>query len=672
MNKREAEEQLMNSDSSSGGGEPPKQHSSNGGSGGGSPNKRNRQQQQRNKHQKPVQLETTSVALDMENTNGAGDRNSSSNLKKLSGDLEKMTSAQSTDSLSSSSSCSKAIKCLIILSMSLMTILLAAIILAIFKFNLLDNEDQCLIANQPFQDNSYKLFATKTTYKIAYETIDKLLESNNAPKIFSKDNLKSINDKLTSAQNNCKVVQLHYYGRHAARFPDDEDIKEYNQVIRNIQNRIDLSKFSLPAQPVSSDKPALELSNDFVTIVSSNNSTSEHRECSNPMTQYKQWQPFMDPSQDNLISDSGFEETEAIAARLKKIYPDMFNASFSNISISTSSAIRTSQTAIPFMRQLVNYKFTDDCPTADSFPTANLSLKESVNLIKENKCLQSLNETKLSRRLEFHKQCDELSVEGDDTEVGPNLTTNAFTTIAESISKSLKLPISDQLSPKEIKALYSVCKYETAILGSSIWCNLFTEKNLKFYEYYNDVETWHKHLYGDSDQIFPTCVVLEDLINQFLQVINSPRNSLIPHTYLHFTHSEVIRKMIASIVDLSDDKSYKKKSVEGHLRAGSIPEKREWKSSLFTPFSANLLFTLYECGNNPPSSGGLREVSVNGAPFRLVVSLNEHPILVDDDHCPDTVCPMSKMDKLRLYHTGTKKCDLVKLCAKKYKLRGVE
>lgn len=715
MNKREAKEQLMNnSDSSSGGStgvvvELPNSiattnnnNSKKNSSSNSSPNKRStsssktRQSPKDNKNKKPetVALDMAANSQQIRNNRGRGEsgggggddcgdgndsNNSTSNLKKLSGDLEKMHSSDSmSSSAAGSTSCTKTTICLIFFTLMSLIIIIAAIFVAILHFDLLGNEDQCLSANSPFQANQFKLFTTKTTYQTAFDQIDHAIKHNEAPKVFSRDHsLKSIHAKLTAVPHNCKVRQLHYYGRHAARFPDRGDIGELNEAINKIKGRIDFSKF-LPPTPVQTNATSTGIDTsklitvkpprggDSVTIVSTHDTTSarpEERVCSNPMVSYEQWSPIMHPDQDNLITDSGFNETEAIVARLKEIFPQMFDASQSSIKINTTKEIRTAQTAVPFIKHLTNYKFSDACPSVNSFPSTNLSSDASVSEIRSNHCLEDLLRSSYSDALDSHKKC--ASYARIDTPVGMQLDKNHFKAIAKSISVNLKLPKEAQLSLDEVKDLYDICKYETALGGKSIWCNLFSEQDLKFFEYFDDIEDYYKDAFFDSDQAKSACAINAAMMDS---IDAATRQSTGTQTHLHFTHSQIIRKLLAASFELFEDVGYSAEEVANHLRLGTVPAHRNWRTSLFTPFSANLLFTLYECDPKYSSSDGNRIIQVNDQGFVVVASLNEHPVLME--RCSDVVCDLNVFKKSKFGKIADKDdCDLRKICRKKYSMK---
>lgn len=572
-------------------------------------------------------------------------------------------------------------KWILLLSMSL-TLIITAVLVAILTINLLDNEDTCF-QNIPFQQPSYRLYSTKTTYSTAFSYLNPHLSDSNPvssislikssdknpielPSIFSKsDSLKTIHDRLTTNQGdnsspNCKVRQFHYFGRHAARFPSSKNIDEINKLVSAVQNRIDLSKFSSLNNASN---------NNNQNNASSANTTNV---CFNPLAPYKQWIPFALPNQGNLILDSGIEETNAIALRLKSIYPDLFNSSRTKIEIGTTEALRTAQTALVFLKQLDNFKL-DFC-SLDQFPTESISDQAKADEISSNECYKQFIKKFYKEKLAFHKKCEDLSKVEFPLIYHLNLKEpNRTEFIANSVSKKLKLSKEDYLSSAEVDALYKICSYETALTGSSIWCNLFSDSDLKFYEYINDVDDFFNQAYGHPDQFRSACPVTSELMKAFKTVkqqFDVNRQQTTPEAHFYFTHSEVIQKILAASVDLEQDPQYAPNVILEHLKAGTTPKIRQWRTSIFTPFSANLAFTLYECpiqtsNTNYNYNNGEYTINVDQSPFKVVASLNEQPIKLDG--CLDYVCDLnelmndSRIDKER-------RCKLEDICRKRIKL----
>lgn len=542
-------------------------------------------------------------------------------------------------------------KWILFLSM-IFTLLITAVLVAMLTINLLDNDDQCS-NNFPLQRLSYKLFATKTTYSTAhnylaasnaYETqYDKSVYPIELPDIFSKsDSLKTIDERQRSL--GCRVRQLHYFGRHAARFPNKKTIASMNQLLTDVQARIDLSKFSLNSNNNNNNK--------------TQNATSV---CSNPLVPYKIWQSYFLPDQDNLVMESGYEETATIAKRFKSLYPELFDFNQTRVEFGVTEEIRTAQTALMFLKQVENYPL-DFCSLLE-FPTDGPSDPSKANDIKNNRCFKSFLNKFHKDKLHFHKRCDSLHIEKVPISHNLNLKEpNTTHFISESVSKKLKLSKDNQLTAEETEAINKVCKFESALSGSSIWCNLFSDTDLKFYEYLDDVDDFFNQAFGHPDQWRSACPVTTELMSAFKAARSQDPARSRPEAYFYFTHSEVIAKILAASVELENDQEYSSKKILAHLQSGTVPSARQWRSSLFTPFSANLAFTLYECPKTVKlDSSKPMEFDVSDSSFKVVGSLNEQPIKLDG--CSDFVCDLSALqDDGRI--NKEKRCRLEDICRK--------
>ena len=48
--------------------------------------------------------------------------------------------------------------------------------------------------------------------------------------------------------------------------------------------------------------------------------------------------------------------------------------------------------------------------------------------------------------------------------------------------------ITFSILPEDVRTIYLMCGYEAAILGSSPWCQLFEEEDMKILEYLGDLK----------------------------------------------------------------------------------------------------------------------------------------------------------------------------------------
>lgn len=572
------------------------------------------------------------------------------------------------DDINKKNGCLKRIFIFIFILMGL-TLLLTAIFYAILIFpTILDNDNQCFDYKYSFQHTNFKLFSTKTTYTTSYQQLNQssssslnLLSKLEIPNIFSRRNsLKQLHNNLIN--DNCKVKQFHYIGRHAARFPSSKDIDQLNKLLLNIQNRIDLTKYT----PNNNNKPTTN-----ITIIHEQQQQKAPASvCLNPLAEYKSWTSSMSIEQGNLITDYGMEETEAIASRFKEIYPDLFNGTLTDIDFGSTKELRTAQTALAFLKQFENFKlhFCD----FNQFPHQHLSDISMAKILINNDCLRKFIDNYYKEKLDFHNKCE--NYHEIDYPITHNLhlnEPNRTKSISISVSKKLKLNKDQYLTYDETMAIYKMCKYETALPDkttntrqqASIWCNLFSENDLKFFEYLDDIKYFFE-VYGHPDQARSSCPITTDLLKSFKTIEKSILNNNLgggeqdfplAEAKFYFTHSEVIQKLLATMIDLeSSDNSYLTKNILAHLEAGTAPNNRQWRTSLLSPFSANIAFIVYQCPSTTES-----ELKFEN---KLITTLNEQPILIDG--CQDYTCSISGLiDDSRIFKE--RRCKLDEICKKR-------
>lgn len=575
----------------------------------------------------------------------------------------------------------------------MMSLIGAGVLVALLASSLLDwTGDQCHdFSHRPGADSTHRLFGTKTGYATAYGALHSP-ESQHQPEsqgyqqhqgyhqqhhqkrqqqqqhlkqqiqvdvpgFYGHETLVQLDARLRAPERQCRLVQLHYFGRHGARFPSADETLRLADALRQVQARIEPARFEAP-----SAAPSAGLAQQVPTGASN---------CSNPLLAYKKWASFLvaPGEQANMLLDSGYQDTQDVARRLKRVYPDAFDARRAQIALGTTQELRTAQTAMCFVRHFENFVILPEsnaCLLDALPPLAAPKDQQEAAAIAASRCYAKFIEKYKNDKLSFHKQCrgfvTDTSYLNDFDLDAPNRT--QF--IAERISHLLKLkaPSSEnpqttskgtdeRLSPLETRALYKLCKYETAHLagGDSIWCNLFQNSELKFYEYLDDIDDFYNQAFGQESQAKSACPATTALIGHFKRAVaHEPAPNKLPQqqveSFFYFSHAEVIQRLFAATVSLKSDPAYAKRTVLAHLASRSAPERRQWRSSLVSPFSANLAFALYEC----PAS----------KQFQVVASSNERPIVIDG--CDGPVCELSKLLENSDLNMQPKKCQLSEIC----------
>lgn len=541
------------------------------------------------------------------------------------------------------SCCSK--KCIIFITMFLLLFTITFLV-AIFATNMLDRNDKVNFSNLKNDQNVYKFFGTKTSYSIAFNQIHKQARSFPAELLYKDDSqkfenqlpdfinnkldLKTLNDKLMA--EGCRISRFYYIGRHAARYPSEKEIKKINDVVKHVQNKLDGIKIS------KNNIPNYDLNEDNGDGIHSNHSID------NPLLRFQSWESPWVPAQDNMVMQSGYDETDLIARRLKYIFPNLFNDTLTQIKVATTKELRTAQTAVVFMKHL-GVEF-GSCET-EEYPT-NATNETEAQAIKSDKCYKDLLGTLAVEKLSFHKSCHE-----DENTV----FSKPFHFKSANMTNSIALEVADKLSlndrnitNEQLEGLYKACKYEIALKGSSIWCNLFSERDLKWLEFLNDIDDYLNQAAGSQPLIDSTCPVASEMIREFESARSDNSNK--PKAFYYFTHAEAIQRILVRTAKetLFMKSSFKGDSLKKHLDGVTIPESRIWKSSLLSPFSANLEYILYQCPN-PKEDKNFS--------LRLVGAVNEKPFKLH--MCQDFSCPLEQLiDKGAL---GPRDCDSVNPCS---------
>ena len=71
-----------------------------------------------------------------------------------------------------------------------------------------------------------------------------------------------------------------------------------------------------------------------------------------------------------------------------------------------------------------------------------------------------------------------------------------------------------------MKTLYEGCRFEYAVLGSSVWCSVFPEETLRLMEYRQDLKYYWRYGHGKAANYQPSCLVLKDLLQTFRYLIS--------------------------------------------------------------------------------------------------------------------------------------------------------
>lgn len=552
----------------------------------------------------------------------------------------------------------KFINCIVIAIAMFIMAILATVLVAFLLSEKLpkqpnDNCGDSQIVNPRYSE--FKLFGTKTSYSDAVRRAEfeklKIFEAANRfnKQLIQHDDshdqsslssivgkyMQNVHSQMT--KDKCELRQFHFYGRHASRYPSDDEIIQINDLMKSVKSRIDLTKFS-PAQfpsstpanislspPTSQSNSFLESPNNNVNDTSENNADSNHENktvCANPVSEFAEWTSSLYPAQNDLILDSGYQEQDLIANRFKTLYPMMFDGEKSDITLRVTDKIRTVQTALPFLKSFNNYKYDICSPT--EFPT-NANDQANATIINRNSCYHKYIESHKLKDLRFYKECAALGFTSNNPDLHINEPPRTQQ-IALSISEVLKLDKNQRLNTSHVDAIYRVCKFETAQYGKSIWCRLFSVDDLKYLDYKEDIDDYFNQALYSRDLYESSCKLTSDVAAKMKSEMENSNPLNKPKAFYNFAHAETIQRLIATLArkQLIGDKRLSPSQANTYLNDQENIHYLSWRSSILSPFSANIALSLYQCPKHD---------------FKMVVALNERPIVID--RCQDVICAVN-------------------------------
>ncbi|WVQ79561.1 hypothetical protein IAT38_001660 [Cryptococcus sp. DSM 104549] len=222
----------------------------------------------------------------------------------------------------------------------------------------------------------------------------------------------------------------------------------------------------------------------------------------------------------------------------------------------------------------------------------------------------------------------------------------------------------------DINDMMEMCAYETVSLGYSSFCDLFTQKEWKGFQYRNDLYWWYSSSFGYAPAKAMGMGWVQELVSRLsktrLTEFNSTTNSsfhndvhfpLDDPLYVDFTHDTQFALLLPTMNLTTFAES-------GDLPTDHIPKHRSFISSKIMPFATNLQLQVLTCS-------GEKEV-------RLILNDAAVP-LTGINGCPeddDGLCPLnafiSSMQTLIGEVDFAKECSLEKGVVEQHEEAGAE
>ncbi|XP_011501782.1 PREDICTED: multiple inositol polyphosphate phosphatase 1-like [Ceratosolen solmsi marchali] len=201
------------------------------------------------------------------------------------------------------------------------------------------------------------------------------------------------------------------------------------------------------------------------------------------------------------------------------------------------------------------------------------------------------------------------------------IMTSEFQQLIKNVSS--RLGFIRSLNFNEIYAIYTTCRYEVAWNPDqlSIWCMLFLFEEMKLMEYIEDLSYYYISGPGRKLSGQLGCHAVSDMFNHFEKVENDTLHDQ-PKGIFYFGHTLSIQILLAALKINAD---------EVPINASNYHTvDRKYRTSLQTPFSANLMAVFYKCeGENKPN--------------KVIFYLCEKPLYVH--YCNGQICDWDELKK---------------------------
>ncbi|XP_058795453.1 multiple inositol polyphosphate phosphatase 1-like [Phymastichus coffea] len=143
------------------------------------------------------------------------------------------------------------------------------------------------------------------------------------------------------------------------------------------------------------------------------------------------------------------------------------------------------------------------------------------------------------------------------------------------------------------RTLYNICRFETAWQPQNLssWCYLFTNDELKIFEYQEDLDHYYYCGPGRQWNADLGCQPLKDMHAHFKEIIDGNSKNHAKGVF-YFAHTVTIETVMAA---LGFDGGSSKPLLAANY---SSSQDRKYRTSLLGPFATNIIAVLYNCAGS--------------------------------------------------------------------------
>ncbi|KAI9737436.1 MAG: hypothetical protein M1834_009590 [Cirrosporium novae-zelandiae] len=431
---------------------------------------------------------------------------------------------------------------------------------------------------------------------------------------FQGPNVYNIPDKTPEG---CSVEQATFVSRHGSRYPDPGAYSEWTTLSEKVLIIFPLSCSLLGRKDLYSSTSTfvglLGLEQTWLSLIHSASFTAN-----GSLSFIKDWEPVLSyPDQQiSEISIGGYKELYDMGVAFRWRYPDFYkdNSNFTMWSNLYAAAPRVIESAQLFARGYMG-------------PNSSYGSIYVINSTDERSLANSLAASDLCNTYKDNS--------------GSPYTTTWGDMYLPPITKRLNKLLTGNLTfdDSDVSIFPYLCGFETQITGStSPWCSVFTDSELRNYEYYQDLRYW----YGSGPGAFKNDTVmlplLEAIVKRFQDGPNKTYTSSDNTTFTPpkltamFTNDGQVNQLV-SVSGIFDNQTA--------LPATRIPDNQLYIASHIVPMKGFILFEKLSC----PSSSTTTNSTTPEKYIRILLNNAIYPLPTCSSG-PGQSCPLSQYAKL--------------------------
>ncbi|KAL1402333.1 hypothetical protein pipiens_006141 [Culex pipiens pipiens] len=277
------------------------------------------------------------------------------------------------------------------------------------------------------------------------------------------------------------------------------------------------------------------------------------------------WDSNMTTDYEGFLTESGWNELKNLATREKTRFGALFNG--------------------PYREDRFHFRYTNTQRTVASFWAFADGLFGDGAYVRVHAEGEPTRDTLLRPHF-FCPDYDEnkRKIRGPGSEQDKFMQSALFRRTVADISTRLGFPYN--LTLDQIEDMWDHCRFEQAwyLPQLSPWCSVFTKEQVNVLEYKEDLRYYYQSGHGYARAADLACFTMADMMRHLGQAAGNPS------VIAYFCHESIIQLFLVALGAKKDPNPLRSDNYEAM-------RKRQFRTSEWTPFAANVAVVRYQCND---------------------------------------------------------------------------